>query len=115
MKGTGMLVENVNKTKGDQSLCGSSFLRPLRDTVSPGGGEVLPYNGYTGMCRSTGYVFAFPTLEQGIKITLLTLDRFISESQTKSGERFVIYASVLYLSTYISIVDIVWNRVPILQ
>ena len=31
----------------------------------PGGGGVLPYMGYTGMCRSTGYAFCLCDSETG--------------------------------------------------
>ena len=37
------------------SLC-ASFLEASRD-MSRGGGEALPYMGYTGMCRCEGYGF----------------------------------------------------------
>ena len=45
-----------------------------------GGGGVLPYMGYTGMCRSTGYVFWFSDSGTGYKITLSLWNRvyFIS-------------------------------------
>ncbi len=74
---------------------------------------VLPYKGYTGMCRSIGYAFCLSNSGTGLIFLLnpdLTLSslamklrsfhRFISKPQTKSSERFVMYASV-FISIFI--------------
>ena len=50
-----------------------------------GGGGVLPYMGYTGMCRSTGYVFCFSDSGTGYKIRTFSLEQGIFYFRFDSG------------------------------
>ena len=50
-----------------------------------GGGGVLPYMGYTGMCRSTGYVFCFSDSGTGYKNRPFSLEQGIFYFRFDSG------------------------------
>ena len=50
----------------------------------PGGG-VLPYMGYTGMCRSTGYGFCFSDSGTGYKNRPFSLEQGIFYFRFDSG------------------------------
>ena len=49
------------------------------------GGGVLPYMGYTGMCRSTGYVFCFSDSGTGYKNHPFSLEQGIFYFRFDSG------------------------------
>ena len=51
--------------------------------LCPGG--VLPYMGYTGMCRSTGYVFCFCDSGTGYKNRPFSLEQGIFYFRFDSG------------------------------
>ena len=51
-----------------------------------GGGGVLPYMGYTGMCRSTGYGFCFSDSGTGYKNRPFSLEQGIFYFRFDSGK-----------------------------
>ena len=60
--------------------------KPLPDEgIPPGGGGVLPYMGYTCMCRSTGYVFCFSDSGTGYKNRPFSLEQGIFYFRFDSG------------------------------
>ena len=64
----------------------SSSLGPgLITTGRGGGGGVLPYMGYTGMCHSTGYVFCFSDSGTGYKNRPFSLEQGIFYFRFDSG------------------------------
>ena len=58
-----------------------------------GGGGVLPYNGYTGMCRPTGSYFWDSGLKRGI----------IFKSFSRTGYNFQMHESFIILSAILTV------------
>ena len=51
------LAMNASEAGGDLALIKTSLLFSGKCLLVPGGGWVLPYMGYIGMCRGIGYGF----------------------------------------------------------